>query len=407
GGRTTGETVHVLGFLRRPEGRDHQTLGVAALEERGAVHAGEQANLGGNRTGRLRVTAIGADTALEHRVAVRLVLQVFEGDGEVDVGELAFTEFREKRGLGLFLQRLDVGGADLLLLAENRVADLRGDDALDNGAGLGRGFHQVELRLRLSDAGDEFLDRLDDGLDRLVAELEGFDEALFGQLVSGALDHQHVLLGADVDEVEGRGEHLLDRRVGAELAVDLGDANAGSRARTRDVGNGEGRGGAVHHQDVRLVHLIGGQEQADDLDLVEESLREERTAGTIAKAGGEDLLFGGTTFTLEIAAGETAGCGVLFAVVDGQGEEILAWPHRRGRGCGHEHVRLAQGHGHRAIGELREVAGGEFEPHARDFDGLFVVHLFVSYARASDGRNCLRHATGNSGVRAIFCTWGG
>src|SRR5690606_38117944 len=165
-------------------------------------------------------------------------------------------------------------------------------------------------------------------------------EALLGQLVGGALDHQHVLLGADVDEVERRGEHLLDRRIGDELPIDFGHANAGNRAGPGDVGNREGGGGAVHHQDVRLVNLVGGKEEADDLDLIEETLREERAAGAVTEARGEDLLFGGTAFALEIATGEPAGGGILFAVIDGQREEVLARPHGGGGHGGYEHVGL-------------------------------------------------------------------
>ena len=109
-----------------------------------------------------------------------------------------------------------------------------------------------------------------------------------------------------------------------ELAVDLADARGGDRAVPRDVRDGEGGAGAVDHRDVGLVHLVGGQEQADDLDLVEEALGKERTAGPVAQAGGEDFLLGGTALALEIAAGEAAGGGIFLAVVDGQGEEVLA-----------------------------------------------------------------------------------
>jgi hypothetical protein len=54
---------------------------------------------------------------------------------------------------------------------------------------------------------------------------------------------------------------------------------------------------------------------ADDLDFIEETLGEERAAGTVAEAGDEDFALGGAALAFEIAAGETAGGGVFVAVV--------------------------------------------------------------------------------------------
>jgi hypothetical protein len=67
--------------------------------------------------------------------------------------------------------------------------------------------------------------------------------------------------------------------------------------------------------DVGVVDQVGRHELADDLDLIEEALGEERAAGTVAEAGDEDFALGGTALALEVAAGEAAGGGVLVAVV--------------------------------------------------------------------------------------------
>jgi hypothetical protein len=171
----------------------------------------------------LGVAAVGADPALEDRLPVRLVLEVLEDDVQVDVGELAVAELGYKRRLCLVLDGLHVGRADVLLLAEDRIRDLGPGYALDDGAGLRRGAHEREGGLRLAGDGDQLPDGLDDGLDRVVRELKRLDEAVLGELVGAALDHQHVLLVADVDEVQRRREHLLDGRVGHELPVDEPD----------------------------------------------------------------------------------------------------------------------------------------------------------------------------------------
>ena len=168
--------------------------------------------------------------------------------------------------------------------------------------------------------------------------------------------------------------HLLDGRVGDELVVDERDAHAADRAVPRDVGDGEGGAGAVDHRDVGIVDQVGRHELADDLDLIEEALGEERAAGTVAEAGDQDLALGGTAFALEVATGETAGRGVLVAVVAGEREEILAGAHGlRGAG-GDEDVGLADVDVDGAARELGDGTGGEREAQAGHGDIVFLIH---------------------------------
>ena len=68
-----------------------------------------------------------------------------------------------------------------------------------------------------------------------MGEFERLDKAGFGQLVGRALDHQHVFFVADIDQIQIRLKHLLDRRVGNELAIDLADAQGTDGAVPRDV----------------------------------------------------------------------------------------------------------------------------------------------------------------------------
>ena len=66
---------------------------------------------------------------------------------------------------------------------------------------------------------------------------------------------------------------------------------------------------------------IGGQNRADDLDFVEETIRKEGPQRSVDQAAGNDFLLGGAAFTLEkTSRNAAAGVGVL-AVVDGQRQE--------------------------------------------------------------------------------------
>src|SRR5690606_12147460 len=101
--RSAGETVEVLGFLRRPERNDRDILRVPALERGAAMDAGKNADFRVDRTEGFRIAAVGADALFQHVLAVGLVLQVFENDVQIDFRELAFAEFRGEGGLGFFL----------------------------------------------------------------------------------------------------------------------------------------------------------------------------------------------------------------------------------------------------------------------------------------------------------------
>src|SRR5690606_25711265 len=103
---------------------------------------------------------------------------------------------------------------------------------------------------------------------------------------------------------------------------------------------------------------------------------EERTAGAVAEAGGEDFLFGRTALALEVATGETTGRGVFFAVIDGKGEEVLAGAHRLGDTGGDEDVGLADADIDGAVGEVGVGAGGEGQTEFGDRDVMFLIHYF-------------------------------
>ena len=79
-----------------------------------------------------------------------------------------------------------------------------------------------------------------------------------------------------------------------------------------DVGEGEGAACAVDAEDVGVIFLVGRVDEGDDLGLVPEGFREQRTDRPVDLATGQDLLLAGTAFTLDEPAGDaSAGVGEL------------------------------------------------------------------------------------------------
>ena len=160
----------------------------------------------------------------------------------------------------------------------------------------------------------------------------------------------------------------------------------------------------------------------DNLDFVEEAVREERADRTVDQAGGERFLFGRTAFALEEAAGDLAGSVGLFDVVDGEREEVLAGlrfllGHDRGEhhrvvhladaGAGGLTGDLTGGEGHVVIAEAEGL--GHFVEHRHDVflcAWLSSLTLLINFPGARAIR--VRSSLARCGIRSLFpCAGGG
>jgi hypothetical protein len=194
------------------------------------------------------------------------------------------------------------------------------------------------------------------------------------------LDHQHGGFGAGDDEVELAVLELAQGRAQHVLAVDVTDAGGADRAVERHAGNRQRSGGADHRRDVGIDFRVQRHHRGDDLDFVVEAIREQRADRTVDQAGGQRLLFGGTPFALEEAAGDTAGSVGLFLVIDGQREEILTGLGILGGDNGHQHHRFFHRNQHGAAGLAGNFAGFDGDLMVPVGEGLFhdIKHIFLS-----------------------------
>ncbi len=78
-------------------------------------------------------------------------------------------------------------------------------------------------------------DRVDDGLEMLVAEHHGLKHDLLGQLVRFGLDHHDRVAGAGHDEIKLALGHVVDRGVQHVVTLDIADARCADRPEERDA----------------------------------------------------------------------------------------------------------------------------------------------------------------------------
>ena len=210
----------------------------------------------------------------------------------------------------------------------------------------------LDLALRLANFLGQVADGGADLLDLLVAELDGLHHGLFRNFLGAGLDHHDAVGGADHHQVQLAVALLVVGGIDDEIAVHLADAHRADGAVKRNVGNAERDRRAVDAGDVGIVGRIGREHHGDDLGLAAEAFGEQRPDGPVDLAAGENFALAGPPFALDEAAGNASGGVGVFAVVDGEGEEVDALT-RVGVGAGGgENNVVADAHNAGAVGLL-------------------------------------------------------
>ena len=380
------ERVDHLVHPQHPERRDVQHLRLAALEEPGAVRAGDESDLGGELADLLDLAAVETDAVLDHSPAHQGLLQLLERGGDL----------RRALGGGLLAPRLLQVGLELLLeggqavlplvLAGNeRFTHAVAGEGLDLAIGL-RGIERLRLERLLLDLhpGEELelrVDRLPDralgglealGNDLLVGRRRAFLDEAERRVGRLALDHQDVdrsrLVAAPRDhDVERRVLELLVGRVDDPLAVDVAHADGADRAVERQAREHRREARRVDPGDVVRVLEIRGQDEQHDVHLVAVALGERRTERPVDQPRGERGGLRGLALATEEAARDLPRGVHPLLDVDRERKEIDALARLAAGARGEDH-RLAERDDGRAAGLLRELA--RLERHIRRADAL-------------------------------------
>src|SRR6266542_2734247 len=371
------EGVDDLLHADHAEGGDVEHLGLAALEQAGAVRPWQDADLGRERPDVARPAPVDALGLLDDPLAHQLLVEAAEGGRDLALAAgVGLAELAAGRLGGLRLEGVEallplglVGDGDRL--AHGRLGDAPDDPGdvlgvvLEQGklAGLRAGLtHQLELEL----AG---------GGDVRLGELQGQAEGLLGRLGRAALLHQpHGVLGGlgldhqDVDpaalvlaaghhHVEGALLHLGVGRVDDPVGAAAAEAYRADRPAEGDAGELHRGGGAVDGADVGVALHVGGQDGGDHVDLVAHALGERGPQRPVDQAGGEDGRLRRPPLTAEEAAGDLAGGVHALLHVHGEREEVELLLGLLAGGRGDQHLGLAQAGDHGAACQPGQLAG--------------------------------------------------
>ena len=249
--------------------------------------------------------------------------------------------FFQDRPLHFLAQCVDRFSARHLAFCVKGLLDpVTGDAVSDIEQVLVR-LKQRHLAFRFANLGCQFSLNANHLACMFMRELERFHEFGFGQFVRRSFDHDHVVFGADINQIEITLGAFHVRRVGDELTLYAANPNGADRTRKWNVRYAKRGGRPVERQNVGIIFTVSAEQDRDDLRVVKVSLRKERPKRPIDHARSERFLFRRPAFALEIATGKFPhGCR-LFAIIDRKREIILALFDRGGRDAAGQHHGVA------------------------------------------------------------------
>ena len=242
------EQVEALHVFLGAEGESGESLRFAAGEERGTVHAGEQADFAGDMANLVEGAAIRTAACVQNVIAEDIFAEAF--DGALGEGALFVHLLLGLFGDGLddfFLQGINEVVALFLgmLFGIESIVKLRAVlfleilvDGFVERDGLDDNFHRLELRVQLLDGSDDFLDLR-------VAEFESVDDGLFGNFERAGFHHDDGFFSAGDNDVQQtllllrrqsgwqRADHPASRRERKQWASQTAGRNSSKQRKRR------------------------------------------------------------------------------------------------------------------------------------------------------------------------------
>ena len=252
-----------------------------------------------------------------------------------------FGMFFQDRRLYFFAQSFDCFCARDLAFGVKRLLDPIARHPVGDFEQVLIHMEQRHLAFRFAYLRGEFLLNANHFAGMSVRELERSHKLDFRQFLGRAFDHDHVVFRPDVNKIEIAVSALRVRWIRDELAIHATDTHRANRSGKRNVGNTQRGRRAIDRENVGIIFSIRAEEQADDLGVVEISLRKERPKWPIGHSRGERFLFRRPAFALEIAARKFSGRRRFFPIIDREREKILTFFDGGGRDRADQHHGVA------------------------------------------------------------------
>src|SRR3954469_25354953 len=167
-----------------------------------------------------------------------------------------------------------------------------------------------------------------------MREFNGVNNGFFFYFFRTGFDHHDAFGSSDDHDVQQALSHLAVSWVDDELTVDQSHTYRADRPQEWDVGNCEGRRGAVYSSDVRIILSVRRENEGNDLSFTLEAFLKERPHGTINLATSQNFALTWPALALNKAAGDASTSVGVFAIINRQREKIDSLARVGVRDCG-------------------------------------------------------------------------
>ena len=336
----THDRVDNLFVLLGTQCGNHQCLGFTTRKQGAAVRTGQHAQTdadGANRTGIATIDAGFTRQDLgTHNRRFEVEQNVFDLDR---IGCCFFFG-----GSMLFEPGLDVGidsahcVSTRLLLANliscNELIPCGRFDCSDKRFIFGR---RLPFPLGLAGFGNQIMDGIDCGLHLVMTKYHTAQHQLFRKLAGLGFNHQNSRFSTRNDQIHIGRFQLRCGRIQHVLTINVANTSSADGAIEWNTGNRQSCRCANHGGDIGINFRINRQSMNDDLDIVVEPFREQRTQRAIDQTGCQGFFFGRLAFAFEKTTRNATGCIGFFNIINSKREKILTGLGLLGRNNGRQH----------------------------------------------------------------------
>ena len=167
----------------------------------------------------------------------------------------------------------------------------------------------------------------------------------------------------------------------------------------RDIGNGQGGGGADDRERIRILLGIGREHHRDDLGFVQEAFGEQRTNRPVDQPAGENFFFGGTALAFDKSARNLAGGVSVFAIIHGEREKTCARFGLLGHAGGDQDYRVTGANDNRAVRLFGHLAGFKGDLAAAQVNFNCMRHSFLTSNLGRERPGQSRYSARSGGAR--------
>ena len=373
------ESVNNLFVADCAQSRYRQNLSLTACEKSGTVSPGEQSDFATYRANFFQLSAVRTNFFVSYHFAddfffdfVNDACNFFFG-----VGIFFRREFFGERGFNFFANFFDRRISCKFVRISYCLVNFFRRDFANRLINFFVRVEKFKFFFLFADFRGDFILELYKPFNFFVTEQNRFQNNFFRQFFRARLNHHHRVLRTGNHQVEFGNFCLFFRRIDYKFSVNSSDADTGNRTGKGNFRNAKRTGRTEHCRNFRRVVRVVTENSCDNLNVVSESVREERANRSVNQTTSQNSAGLRATFPFHESAGNFARRIHFFFAVNRQREKIYSFLRfcRNGRRHQYRSISVSNEHGTVCLFRHFSVFDNQFSSAEFNFK---TIHIFSS-----------------------------